>query len=102
MPQLEIKPTLTHLIKYDDWDAFVSKRFPACTYDSIASEEEVLNGFTWTHEVSVAMNEDRLKAIEAYLFEGEDLFMVGTKDILNYLAYKGEIPQGHYSIRVYW
>ena len=103
MPQLKITSVITHKIDYDDWDKFVKKRFPNCPYDSIVSEEELGNDSTWSCEAKISMNEQGLKEIEAYLLEGEDSFIgIGTRHILNYLAYKGEIPQGHYNIDICW
>ena len=104
MPQLKIETKITHAIGYSDWDRFVQKSFPNCPYEGVACEEEMSNDSTWTCEVDGAMNEEGLKKIETYLLEGEESFIgfLGTRHILNYLAYKKVLPTGHYSIRISW
>ena len=101
MLRLKMTSVVTHKVDYADWDRFVKKRFPNCPYDSVVSEEELSNDSTWSCNVEIAMNEIGLKEIEDYLFKGEDTSM-GTHNILCYLAYKKEIPTGHYNIDVCW
>ncbi len=105
MPQLKIKTITTHTIVYDDWDAYIKEMFPKSPYDSIISEEELNRGATWTHN-TVNLSDEDLVTIESYLFrenENEWLYIYGnvhTKEILDYLVYKGHLPKGHYSITV--
>ena len=107
MPQLKMQAVTTHIIDYMGWDAYIKEMFPKAPYDSIISEEELNRGATWVHN-TVNLNDEDLVSIENYLSrkganEGEWLWAydsIHTKDILNYLVYKGHLPKGHYTITV--
>jgi len=101
MPQLKVKAITTHVIDYMDWDAYIKEMFPKAPYDSIISEEELNRGATWAHSTVNLADED-LVNVENYLFrkdadENEWLWAydsIHTKEILNYLVYKGHLPKG--------
>jgi hypothetical protein len=103
MPQLKINIITTHVIDYMDWDTYIKEMFPKAPYETIIAEEELIRGSSWTHTTANLGLVDDLIAIENYLLKGENNWehaSVHTTDILNYLAYKGIIPKGHYTIKV--
>ncbi len=104
MPKLKIETKMTHTITFDGWNTFIHEKFPDCLYVNIAYEDEMPNDTAYTCDVIAKINEAALEEVEDYLFKGKTkkYSSISAANILNYLAYKGEIPTGHYSIDICW
>lgn len=101
---LKVETKTVHSIDYFDWDKFIRETYPNCPYDSIVSEEEMTNDSTWTSTIKGNLDQEEITKIEAYLFEGkqEEYGEVYTGEILDYLVYRGTLPEGYYNIKISW
>ncbi len=101
---LKVETKIVHSIDSFDWDRFIKETYPNCPYDSIVSEEEMSNDSTWTSTVTGKIDQKQITKTEAYLFEGkaEEYSGVYTGEILDYLVYRGILPEGYYNIDICW
>ena len=109
---LKIDTKLTHWVDCDDWDRYISKKFPNCKYPGIVEREELGNHsyISTNTSTSTKMSDTLIEKIKKYLDgvpEPSDrpsyyYSSISTVDIIRYLALIDLLPEGKYVIEIWW